>query len=321
MEKIIDGQIKKELSFDSYGRYAIIRGIINKNRKEGQKFKVLDVGGRGNILKKFLPKDEVFYLDPFVDSEDDNFIKGDGCAMPLEDGSFDWVASADVFEHIPKEKRETFLKENVRVAKFGVILAAPFWSKEVEQAEINANENYKNFSSGKNHMWLIEHIKNGLPKEEEIEEFITNKKLSFQKLYNNRLFLWENLLGISFFVGNNYNEDIQRAFENFNYFYNTEVFPYDCEEPAYRKIYFIKKNVDLKDVVANSRYVDDILFLNVIKRAIDLVAKIDIINKNLIQKKDQELHKKEQEIKFMKASKFWKLREVYLKIKNYGRKK
>lgn len=40
-----------------------------------------------------------------------------------------------------------------------------------------------------------------------------------------------------------------------------------------------------------------------------------------IQQKDQELHKKEQEIKFMKASKFWKLREVYLKIKNYGRKR
>ena len=110
MEKIIDEQLKKEFGFDLYGRYAIIRDIIEKNRSNGEIFRVLDVGGRGNFMKKFLPNDDVYYLDPFVESDDKNFIKGDGCAMPLDDLSFDWVTSADVFEHIQKEKRENFLK-------------------------------------------------------------------------------------------------------------------------------------------------------------------------------------------------------------------
>jgi len=42
---------------------------------------VLDVGGRRNLLKKFLPTDDVFYLEPFLESSDENFIKGDGCKM------------------------------------------------------------------------------------------------------------------------------------------------------------------------------------------------------------------------------------------------
>jgi O-antigen biosynthesis protein len=315
MEIVDDEKLKREFGFDLYGRYAIMRDIINNNRKDSCRFRVLDVGGRGNFLSKFLPSDEVFYLDPFVESNDKNFIKGDGCAMALGDNSFDWVTSADVFEHIPKEKREDFLKENIRVAKLGVVLTAPFNSKEVVLAEINVNENYKKFSGGQDHEWLIEHIENGLPKEEEIEKFLKNKNLNFQKLQNNGLLLWENLLGISFFIGNNQQDDIRKNVEEFNYFYNNNVFSYDNAEPSYRKIYFIKKDPKLNNVNTEEKSIDSELFLNIVKKSIDLLATVDMKNKEISKKREEEIKQKDQEITFMQSSKFWKMRGWYERIK------
>ena len=296
MEKEIDGQLKRELPFDLYGRYAVIRDIIDHNRKDGQRFKVLDVGGRGNLLKRFLPNDDVFYLDPLIDSKDDNFIKGDGCAMSLEAESFDWVTSADVFEHIPKEKRESFLNENIRVAKFGTILVAPFWSKEVEQAEINANENFKTLSGGQDHIWLKEHIENGLPDSAELERYLKDKELSFQKLNNNRLFLWQALIDICFLSYVNTDEDIKKKYEDFNYFYNSEVCPFDDQEPSYRKIYFIKKDQTLRNVKVEKKPMDDKLFLEAIKRGMELVNMIDNMNKGIIRQKDEAILSRDEKI-------------------------
>lgn len=323
MEKITDDQLKKELYFDLYGRYAIIRDIININRENGEKFRVLDVGGRGNLLKKFLPDDDVFYLDPLIESEDENFIEGDGCSMPLENESYDWLTSADVFEHIPKEKRDKFLEENIRVAKNGVILAAPFWSKEVERAEINANENYKNFSGGIEHMWLKEHIENGLPRENDLENFLRSRNLKFEKLHNNRLFLWQTILGISFFWKNNFSEDLIKKIEEFNYFYNTEVFPNDSAEPSYRKIYIIKKRENLKSLEKNEKSIDSELFLDVIKKAIDLIVIADAKNREILYKKEQEISEiknKNQNIKVPKTNLGNKMRFMLFSPKKFIKK-
>ena len=314
MNKIKDAQLKRELPFDLYGRYAIIKDIIELNREGNEKLRILDVGGRGNFLKKFFPKDDVFYLDPLVESDDENFIKGDGCNMPIKSESFDWVTSADVFEHIKNERREDFINENLRVAKLGVILAAPFWSKEIEKAERNADENYQKFSNEKNHKWLKEHIENGLPLEKELEEFLNKKNLFFYKLNNNILFLWEILIGINFFALNNFDIEIKEELENFNYFYNSEFFSYDSVEPSYRKIYFIKKNNLLKNIPEKKKNLDNFLLLELIKKVNNLIAKIDIKNKKLISLKELEIKEINKEIELMKSSKFWKLRNCYLKI-------
>lgn len=334
MEKIDDERLRKELPFDLYGRYAIIRDIIERNRGEGEVFRVLDVGGRGNMLDRFLPDDEVYYLDPFVESDDENFIKGDGCAMTLDDGSFDWVTSADVFEHVPREKRDDFLNENIRVAKDGVILVAPFNSPGVAQAEVNANEIYKAIHGGENHLWLREHIENGLPDSFDFEKTLTEKGYSFQKLHNNRLFLWQNLIGFDF-LSESLNAKEKERKEIFNEYYNTKVYPFDNQEPSYRKIYFIKKAKDLRDLEFSSRAIDDKLFLDVMKKGFEPIGSLFIENeKSLTQAREQarakekELRQKEQELKrmdsevaFMKSSRFWKMRKQYLKMKNrYGKK-
>lgn len=356
MEKL-DESLKKELSFDLYGRYAVMRDIINQNRDNGQPFKVLDVGGRGNLMRKFLPKDKVFYLDPYVNTDDSNYIKGNGCAIPLKDNSFDWVVSADVFEHIPENRRNDFLNENIRVAKLGAILAAPFYSKGVERAEIIANESYKKLTSGRDHVWLKEHIENKLPKEKELEDFLNLKKISFQKIHNNRLFLWETLMISSLFFSENYSDEIAREIKKFNLFYNTDIFPFDNQEPSYRKIYFAKKNKDLKDLKIIEKSINDSLFLKAIGKSFNIVSKINVDQKKIIEQKNNHiftikeqsqtklrqlnqiindleekngkledseerilsleniLMQKEHELQIVKASKFWKLRERYLKTK------
>ncbi|MGK2848830.1 MAG: class I SAM-dependent methyltransferase [Minisyncoccota bacterium] len=321
MEKINEEQLRRDMVFHLYGRFSFIKEIINKNRIANEKLKILDVGGRGNLLKQFFPNDAVFYLDPFIDSTDENFIKGDGCAMPLENESFDWVVSTDVFEHIPQEKREDFLNEKIRIAKRGVILVAPFYTPEVAQAEINANENYKLLHNGDDHIWLREHIENGLPDPVNFEQSLKNKNLPFQKLHNNRLFLWQTLLGIEFLIDENHTENTNRYFEDFNYFYNTEVAPYDNQEPSYRKIYFIKKDKVLQNIEVTSKTLDDKLFLKAIKNGIDVVNRIYLENRvsrdQEILKCNETINQKDQELTLVKSSKFWRIRDYYIKIKNF----
>ncbi len=56
MEEMNEDRIKSELAFDSYGRHAIVRDIIEANREEGQKFSVLDVGaGERKFLRTCAP--------------------------------------------------------------------------------------------------------------------------------------------------------------------------------------------------------------------------------------------------------------------------
>lgn len=327
MEKMTDEQLKREMPFDQYGRYAIIRDIINANRKNRERFRIIDVGGRGNIMKKFLPEDDVFYLDPYVDTEDENYIKGDGCAMPFENENFDWVVSGDTFEHIPAEKRKKFLEENIRAAKSGVVLAAPFFTPEVAQAEINANENYKIISGGEDHVWLKEHMQNGLPSTDDFEDILKEKKISFQKIGNNNLVLWQILIGIYFAVSDDLHDEIRKEFEEFNYFYNSDVFPIDNQEPTYRKIYFIKKDEMLKNLETNRKPIGNELLLKTIKGSLGVIDRMFVKNKEVVRQKNQiiqlneiKLQRKEAEIESMKSSKFWKAKEKYMtivkKIKN-----
>jgi len=294
-KKAREYSLKSTYGFDMYGRYALIRDVINANRESNEKLRILDVGGKGNAMKKFLPRDEVFYLDLQVDPNDSNSIKGNGCEMPLGNGDFDWVVSADVFEHIPAEKRKSFLEENMRVARLGVILAAPFYSEEVSKAERNINENYELLAGGKKHGWLQEHIATGLPREDEVKKFIASHNYSFQRICNNNLLLWQNLLGINMLALAGIYEGAKEEIKDFNYFYNSEVYPHDSRESAYRKVYFIKKDKKLKNLKLESE-MDDSLYLEVIKKSLDLLARIDSGNKEVVKEREEEIQKVAKEV-------------------------
>ncbi len=234
--------LTRDFVFDQYGRYSIIKKIIDENRKPDQTFKILDVGGAGNSAKIFLAEDDVYFLDTTI-SGDKNYINGDGCNMKLDDNSFDWVISADVFEHIPRNKRENFLGENIRVAKIGVILAAPFFSININKAEIYANNAYRLMSGGDDHPWLKEHIENGLPDASSLENYLIKNKNIFYSIKHSNLNIWKRLIWLSFFVNKNKDHELFDAYLKLNEYYNANISSDDFnDEESYRTFYLIEKS-------------------------------------------------------------------------------
>ena len=87
--------------FDQYQRYKNAQKIIDSARKEGQIFKILEVGANEHKdLEKFLPNDKITYLDVKLSDEmkkDPAYVLGDATQMEFEDNAYDIVIALDVF--------------------------------------------------------------------------------------------------------------------------------------------------------------------------------------------------------------------------------
>jgi hypothetical protein len=131
------------LPFDQYGRYRLIREALDAARPSfGRPLRALDVGGffrtrRGEPMlpaRAFLPDDDVTVLDQ-QPADLPGYVLGDGRGLHFDDAGFDFVVSCDTLEHVPAPDRPAFWHELLRVARYGVLLAAPFASLEVVAAE------------------------------------------------------------------------------------------------------------------------------------------------------------------------------------------
>ena len=150
-----------DLPFDQYQRYELVRALLESVRAPGETFQVLDVGGRTALLREFLPKDRVELVD--VDPSDvDGLVLGSGAQLPFQSDSVDVVAAFDTLEHVPPALRDAFVAECARVARRYVILAGPYDSPRVAEAE----EILLAFLRDRldwTHRYLEEHRINGLP--------------------------------------------------------------------------------------------------------------------------------------------------------------
>ena len=155
-----------DLPFDQYERYAIAATIVNAVRLLlGQAhLQVLDVGGAGAPLQKFLSRDQVLTAD--LDAQaNDGYVRADGIALPFRDEVFEIVTSQDTLEHVPQSNRVAFLRELVRVTRRILVLNGPFSSREVEAAERLILQEAKE-AVGENHPifgYLGEHARLTLP--------------------------------------------------------------------------------------------------------------------------------------------------------------
>ncbi len=317
--------LKKAMPFTQYGRYAIVRDIINGVRKKNEIFSVLDIGGRGNNLVRFLGEDKVHYLDPNIESTDDNFIVGDGRDIPLEGNSFDWVVSVDVFEHIPPEDRDKFLAENLRVAKVGVILVAPFNVHGVHEAEIFVNECFKIMSEGKDHVWLKEHIQNGLPEPKLVERYLEAEKISWKVYENNQLKTWKYYMAMTIGL----NEQIEsttlnQLAEDIQYYYNDKLYVGDNGSPSYRKAFLTEKDASRfnSSTYSASDHNNDADYEKIIEKTVLLYKEIakSLIDTNKEHVQNQKImqaniDRLESDINNIVNSKWWKLRGKLLKAK------
>ena len=97
---------------------------------------LLDVGGSLGISGEFIPLYRAFSSVTIVNlgpgKRDGNSgvpikrVVGDGCSLPFASGSFDWVFSNAVIEHVgSSDRQKNFASEIERVAKRGYFIATP----------------------------------------------------------------------------------------------------------------------------------------------------------------------------------------------------
>ncbi|NOK61598.1 MAG: hypothetical protein GFH27_549313n6 [Chloroflexi bacterium AL-W] len=167
--RTFDSQLMR-LPFDQYGRYKMIQEALDAARVAiGHPLQILDVGGYHRMLRGdevlparlFLPNDDVTVLDQ-IECALPGYMRGDGRGLDFANDAFDFVISCDTLEHVPAPDRPAFWQELLRVARYGVVLAAPFASPEVVAAE-ELLCSYIQVELGTEQRQLKEHRDYGLP--------------------------------------------------------------------------------------------------------------------------------------------------------------
>jgi Methyltransferase domain len=124
---------------------------------------VLDVGGRGHQLARFMPGATL--LTANIEPPADVIV--DPRTLPFADAEFDVVTSCDVIEHMPAERRADHIAELARVARRRLVLCCPYGSPEKNAAEQEIADTVMR-DLGRTFPYLEEHIKYGFPSEEEV---------------------------------------------------------------------------------------------------------------------------------------------------------
>lgn len=234
------------ITFDQYQRYKTIQLLV-KNVKEYydiDKVKILEVGSNEQLnLQKFLPDEDITYSDLSIPNGIDSnvkFIEADATNLEkINDAEFDIVISSDVFEHIPEERRFDFLKETSRVAKLLNVNCFPFFSESVKSAELRANEYYKAIY-GKDHIWLSEHIENGLPNINELKNNLDKMNKNYFMFEHGDILVWEEMTKSTFY--SYCTPELILYQDKIDDFYKKNVFINDVGENNYRKFIVVSNN-------------------------------------------------------------------------------
>lgn len=227
-----------KLLFDQYQRYKNAQLLIDNFRKNGEKFRILEVGANEHKnLEHFLPEDDILYLDIKLSEEklkDEHYILGDATDMEFEDNSFDIIVALDVYEHVLPERRINFLREVSRVAKVGFVICAPFADEmgAVHRAEERMSEAYR-VLYGIPHPWLREHLENGLPKLKETEQILDELGVPYKEISHGALDVWERMMYMQIMA--DYDSRLLSYFKTISEYYNEAMFPEDYAEISYRK--------------------------------------------------------------------------------------
>lgn len=96
--------------------------------------------------------------------------------LPFADGSFDVVASSDVFEHIPPEARPRWATELHRVSRGGQVHTMPCDSADGRFASTAADRRFAAWYTnrfGEPERWTEEHLAMGTPQLEEVTSLLS----------------------------------------------------------------------------------------------------------------------------------------------------
>lgn len=298
------------IPFDQYQRYGVAALAINALRKNGQRFTILEVGANTHkLLERLLPNDEIVYLDREIPEElqgREEFVLGDATELTLPDASFDVVVALDVFEHIPKERREAFLRHTSRVARALTVIGAPFDFPYVVQAELNAST-YWNHLFDAPYRWLDEHAQNGLPDLDWTERTLASMGYAVATLKHGDIRLWEDSIKAHF--ANVYVPSLGPVVALCDRYYMDHLFMRDFSpSESYRQFVFCSRDPDAVSLVKTSfdrrqcTVVDQIWneFPVQLLRFLPSVA-------DEVSERDRQIAERNELIKMMASSRSWRL--------------
>lgn len=219
-----------DLPFDQYQRYELVHAVLESVRGEGQRFHVLDVGGRTALLRDFLPDDRVDLVD--IDPSDaEGLVLGSGAELPFQDDSFDAVCCFDTLEHVPPALRDAFVAECARVAKNYVIIAGPYDAPRVAEAE-EILLDFLKVRLDWEHRYLAEHRSNGLPDMVATQKGLEAAGAETAVIGHGSLDLWLLLMSLELYIEH---EELLGDFARRVYrFYNEHLFLSDHGPEVYR---------------------------------------------------------------------------------------
>jgi GT2 family glycosyltransferase/glycosyltransferase involved in cell wall biosynthesis len=229
--------LESTIIFDQYSRYRACAELIT-SLAPPDKCNIIDVGSGGEcLLGKFIPHHNITYLDPLLrlnPEKHENMITDDFFRYDFKGKRFDYAVSIDTYEHIPPEKRQEFLLKLSSVVTRGFILAFPSADAgDAIETDRMLNDAYREFT-GRDYVWLDEHIKYGLPRLQATLEQLQSLGFVVAVRQNGHSPWYRTLLRY-----------INRALElpsqknniiKLSALFNRELYQYDAMSPSYRQI-------------------------------------------------------------------------------------
>lgn len=242
------------IPFDQYQRYNHASEIISKWKmlNGADKVTILEVGANEHKnLEVFLTGDAITYLDIYVPENlksDSSYIEGDATNMSFSEGQFDWIVALDVYEHIPNERKDMFIRELNRVSKHGFIISAPFNTAGVSSAERNMSTLYKSLYR-EDYRWLKEHEELGLPDLD--DTILTFKQLDapFIHFGHGSLNIWSKMTSAHFLAAGFFDLFPYRSL--MDELYNEKMYEYDYSGNCYRQFFVSITNSAILNQIEN----------------------------------------------------------------------
>ncbi|PJA48638.1 MAG: hypothetical protein CO170_02070 [candidate division SR1 bacterium CG_4_9_14_3_um_filter_40_9] len=191
----------RPLFLGTYARYSFIIDLLKKKKYKN----ILEIGsglyGISDYFSTHFTGIDSTTAPSKNRSQRMNFIHGDALALKEKDNSYDFVFSTDMLEHIDNKQRIVAIKEAIRVSSTMCVIGFP--CGKLAQLHDDLLFNYlemsdKNWKNGR-HAWLIEHIENGLPSYEDLNQLtedISGLGYSCSPVWTNNIIGWKNIIGL-----------------------------------------------------------------------------------------------------------------------------
>ena len=189
---------------DTAMRYLPVARFLGRHLRGGER--VLEVGGGDYGLSPYWPGAFVLTdLRLFRKPERLPKVEASTLGLPFPDGSFDWVVSIDMLEHVPPALRGSAIRELCRVARRRVVLGFPA-GEAAARLDRALHERFALCRTAPA-AFLAEHVAHSLPDPEESEKSLRaalgggNGAVDVRRQTNGPIWLTRWLLEVQFKSG------------------------------------------------------------------------------------------------------------------------